>query len=228
MKSLIFDSGPIISLSMNNLLWVLKELKKSYDGKFYITMNVKKEIIDNPLNSKKFKFEALQVMKQQEDGVIELFNKLSIKQKVDELLDIANNLYFAHGKNINIVQFAEMEVLSAAIMTGADAIVVDERTTRLLVENTEKLRKILQRKLHTDIKIDRNRLIKLRNLVKNIRVIRSVELVLIAYEKGLLDKYIPNIDNPKKNLLDGLLWALKLNGCSISDVEINKIISLKI
>jgi hypothetical protein len=227
MKSIIFDSGPMISMSMNNLLWLLPELKKKYNGKFYITPNVKREIIDNPMNSKKFKFESLQVLKQYKDHVLELFDKQTLKQKTDELLEIANNMYFAHNKNINIVQYAEMEVLIAAKMTGADAIVVDERTTRLLIENPEKLKKILQRKLHTSVRLDRNKLLTLKKLIKDIKVIRSTELIMVAYEKGLLNKYVLDIEEPKKKLVDGLLWALKLNGCSISSDEINKIVSLE-
>ena len=72
MKSMIFDTGPIISLALNNLLWVLDPLKKKFKGNFYITKSVKKEIIDRPLNSKKFKFEALQVLHLYEKNVIEL------------------------------------------------------------------------------------------------------------------------------------------------------------
>ena len=32
MKTLVFDAGPIISMTMNNLLWLLKPLKKQFDG----------------------------------------------------------------------------------------------------------------------------------------------------------------------------------------------------
>ncbi len=227
MRTIIFDSGPIISLSMNNLFWVLPRLKEKFKGKFYITPSVKKEIIDNPLSSKKFKFEALQVLKEYKDNVLELFDKPTLRQKTMDLLDLSNNLFYAHGKNINIVQYAEIEVLIAALISSADAIIIDERTTRLLIENPEKLREILQKKLHTTVSINRNNLVRFKGLTRKIKVIRSTELVMIAYEKGLLDKYILNIQNPRKNLLDGLLWGLKLNGCSISGDEISKVITLE-
>ena len=61
MKSLIFDAGPIISLATNNLLWILEPLKNKFDGKFYLTDAVKRELVDRPLETKKFKFEAIQV-----------------------------------------------------------------------------------------------------------------------------------------------------------------------
>ena len=35
-KALIFDSGAIITLALNNLLYILKPLKKEFGGEFYI------------------------------------------------------------------------------------------------------------------------------------------------------------------------------------------------
>ena len=63
MKTIVFDSGPIISLAMKNLLWTLEPLKKEFGGEFYIPYGVKKELIDKPLQGKKYKFEALQVLR---------------------------------------------------------------------------------------------------------------------------------------------------------------------
>ena len=49
---------------------VLEELKKRYDGEFYITPAVKKELIDRPLKGKLFKLEALQLMSFISKGII--------------------------------------------------------------------------------------------------------------------------------------------------------------
>jgi hypothetical protein len=68
--SLVFDSGPIISLSTNNLLWILPKIKEKFDGEFLITPAVKRECVTRPLETKKFKFEALQVLRQIEKGSI--------------------------------------------------------------------------------------------------------------------------------------------------------------
>ena len=62
MKSIILDSGPIISLALNNLLWLFEKVKTDYKINFYITESVKKELVDIPITKKRFKFEALQVM----------------------------------------------------------------------------------------------------------------------------------------------------------------------
>ena len=54
MKYLILDAGPIISLTMNGLLWVLEKLKQDFDGEFIITPEIKQEVIDNPFRIKRF------------------------------------------------------------------------------------------------------------------------------------------------------------------------------
>ncbi len=62
--SIVFDTGPLISLSTNNLLWILPKIKESFQGDFIITPAVKRECVTRPLETKKFKFEALQVLRQ--------------------------------------------------------------------------------------------------------------------------------------------------------------------
>ena len=54
MKYLIFDAGPIISLTMNGLLPILEKLKKVFDGEFILTPSVKSEVIDRPMRIKKY------------------------------------------------------------------------------------------------------------------------------------------------------------------------------
>ena len=90
MKSIIFDTGPIISLATNNLLSVFKKLKESFNGEFYITTAVKKEVIERPLDSKRYKFEALQVLKQYQDGVFKLYDATQLKEKTEKLMFLAS------------------------------------------------------------------------------------------------------------------------------------------
>ena len=62
MKYLVFDSSSLITLAMNNLIWVLEPLKKKYKGDFCISTSVRNEILDTPLKGKKFKLEAMQLI----------------------------------------------------------------------------------------------------------------------------------------------------------------------
>ncbi|MBS3114856.1 hypothetical protein J4448_07185 [Candidatus Woesearchaeota archaeon] len=227
MKSLIFDAGPVISLAMNNLLWVLEPLKKKFNGKFYITEAVRKELVDRPLETKKFKFEAIQVQRLIENGVLDIIDNNFIREKTPSLLNTANEIFKAYNNYIKIVHYAEMSVIAAATTLSADAVVIDEKTTRFLIENPKMIVEILKKTLHTPISINENNLKEFNNTVRNIKTIRSIELVTIAYEHGLLDNYITKIPDARKNLLESVLWGVKLNGCAVSKEEIEQIIRLE-
>lgn len=224
MRTIVFDTGPIISLSMNNLLGIIKKLKEKFDGEFYITPSIKKEAIDRPLDSKKFKFEAIQVFKQLQEGVFKIYPN-NMDPLAEELLSLSNNTFKAQGNYIQIVHYAEMEVVAAALTLGATAVVIDERTTRLLIENPQLIKERLEKKLHTNVEINKENLTEIKKKLQGITVLRSVELVTIAYEKGYLNEYVlKEIKQPKKELLEAVLWGVKLSGCAVSEDEINNLL----
>ncbi|MFH1510491.1 MAG: hypothetical protein ABIF10_02270 [Candidatus Woesearchaeota archaeon] len=227
MKSLVFDAGPIISLTMNNLLWILPKLKERFKGEFFVALSVKQEVVDRPLLGKEYKFEALQAMRLVEDKVLQVADSEEIRQLGRQLLDIANRIYLAKGHPISVVHRGEMESVAAALSLNASAIVVDERTTRMLLEDPVGLAAILERKLHTPVRTDKDMLQKFQEQTKSLVPIRSLELALVAYELGFLDKFLFSIENPRETLLDAMLWGLKLDGCAVSQDEIAGIISLE-
>ena len=227
MKSIVFDSGPIISLTTNNLLWILEKLKQRFNGEFLITETIKKELVDRPLEIKRFEFEALQVLRCINKGIIRVAEKSQVNKTASELLELANSCFKARGSWIRIVHNGEMEGLATCIESNAEAFVIDERTTRILIENPKRLTNILSYKLHTNIQTNKKNLSKFLDLTKNIKVIRSFELVAVAYELGLLDGYLPNLPNAKKLLLDSILWGVKINGCSVSRKEIDEVIKIE-
>ena len=228
MKSLIFDAGPIISLATNNLLWILAPLKNRFNGKFYVTEAVKRELVDRPLETKKFKFEAIQVEKLIENGTLEIVDNAFIRLETPKLLNFANEIFKAYNNYIKIVHFAEMSVIADAIGLNADAIALDEKTTRFLIENPKMIVEILRKTLHMPISINENNLKEFKNTVRNIKAIRSIELVAIAYEQGILNSFITKIPDARKNLLESVLWGVKLNGCAVSKEEIEQIVKLEI
>ena len=151
MKSLVFDAGPIISLAINNLLFILEPLKNVFNGSFLITDSVRRELVDKPLEIKKFKFEAIQVQKLIDDKIIEVIDDKEIIEKSQILLNKANEIYKAYNNYIKIVHFAEMSVIAAALKLNSSAIGVDEKTTRLLMEDPKIIAEILRRNLQTPI-----------------------------------------------------------------------------
>ncbi len=230
MRSLVFDAGPVISLTMNNLLWLLDPLKKRFGGQFLVPEPVKQELVDRPLNIKRFEFEALQVMGEIDCGVLSVVNDSEVKSRSEHLLALANSCFSARGNNICIVHSGEMSTLASALVFGSDAVAIDERTTRELVEKPEHIAKHMQDKLHTKVSIDYDSLSKLSKEIKPIKILRSVELVAVAFELGLIDRYIEKCKRPtpemRKLLLDGVLWGVKLDGCAVSEKEIRQIMKM--
>src|SRR3989338_9035794 len=156
MKSIVFDSGPIISLGLNSMLGILKPLKEKYGGEFYITQSVRSELVDIPIKGKKFKLEAFQVEEQIRLGVLKVVHDEHIMGTTRKLLDIANNTYFSNDQPINVVQFGEISSLALACHLRADAVVIDDRATRDLLEDPENLTRRLAYKLGTQVKMNRS------------------------------------------------------------------------
>ncbi|MFC1753920.1 hypothetical protein ACFL96_11115 [Thermoproteota archaeon] len=227
MKTLFFDTGPIISLTTNNLLWLMEKLKESFNGEFYITDSVKEELIERPLRTKKFKFEALQVKRLMEKGVIKIHRDEKVPELAESLFQSANRIFSIRGNFLNIVHYTEVEVIAAAILSNALSIVVDERTTRKLLEDPARLEQLLKSKFHTKVKVHKDNLKRFQDATKGLKVIRSVELVTVAFEKGFLDEYITNIPHSRRTLLESVLWGVKLHGCSVSHLEIDRIVKLE-
>ena len=228
MRAVIFDAGPIISLTTNNLLWLLEPLKKKFKGDFYLAESVRKELVDKPLNTKKFKFEALQVQKMIEKGVLKVVKSRKVQKKAEELLGIANNVFHAQNHPIYALQIGELESLAAAKVLGIPYVVVDERITRLLLENPGAMEQLLERRLHTDVHVRRENLLRLHKEVEGVKLVRSFELAAVAYELGLLDDYVAGIPEARKQLLQAVLWGIKLNGCSVGQDEIDDIVSFEL
>jgi hypothetical protein len=221
MKALIFDAGPLINFAMNGLIPELKKLKELFDGKFIITKEVKYEIIDRPINIKRFELEALKLQELINDGILEFpeslgINENQITKQTEELLSIANSTFIERGKPLHLIDLGETSTLILQKILNEkqikNLIVIDERTTRMLSEKPENLKRLLQKKLHSRIDIKKENLQHFREF----KIIRSSELAFLIYKKNLT-----RIKN--KKILDAMLYGLKFKGCSISSEEINQI-----
>src|SRR3989338_6022899 len=220
-KILFFDAGPVISLVMSRLPWILPELKKKFGGKFYITPAVQKELVERPLSVKRYEFEALQVMKFIREGILEVYANVPQK-KVQELQTLANNSFSIRGKPMEVIQSGEMESVAAALQLNS-AVVMDERTLRLFIENSPELLGILEYRFSQKIQADKTKIKQFSSQLQGIPIIRSTELVGIAYKLSLLDGFVPPGKGGKETLLDAVLWATKYNGCAITEHEIEEV-----
>jgi hypothetical protein len=227
MRTIVFDAGPVISLATNSLLWLLGNLKERYSGDFLIPKEVEIELVEKPIETKSYKLEALQVNREINKGNLKVVDEEKIHVIKRELLEIANSCFFARGTPMRLVQEGEMAALATAIIYNSEAVVIDERTTRMMIEGPEKLAKHMEERLHTKISINRENMKKFQERVGGFRIIRSIELAMIGYELGWFDKYLTQDKNARKILLEGILWGIKIRGAAISQKEIDKIVSLE-
>lgn len=229
-KVIIFDASTLISFAMNGLFEEIRGLKKIFNGKFLITTEVKKEIIDKPLTINRFKLEALKLKQLLDDKILEMPSSVNVKdeeisKKTSEFLSNANNIFRGQiqgeksQKTISIIGFGEASCLALSrILTEKkvkNVIAIDERTTRMLGEKPENLQKLLEKKLRTRISLNKENF----KFFKEFKFIRSAELVYIAYKKGIV-KLKNHI------VLDALLYGVKFKGCAISENEIKEINNL--
>jgi len=219
MRALILDSGTLINLSMNGLLYVLEDLKKILGGKFLITRAVKREVIDRPLTVQRFELGALRIKNLLDEGILEMSSSLGIPEdKINhltkELMDLANHYIQVKGNWVHLVSEAEISCLALSdelTKLGIDNLIaIDERTTRVLCENPVGLEKIMEGKLHQKVSL----VVDDMSIFSKYRFIRSSELVYVAYKKGLT-----RLKGEK--VLEALLYATKFSGSSISFEEIN-------
>src|SRR3989344_5083060 len=147
---IFFDTGPIISLVMSRLAWILPILKKHCNGTFYITPAVRKELVERPLTIQRYEFEALEVLKLIKEGVLELYTQVP-HEKAKQLIALANSSFSINGKTMDIIQSGEIESMVSALQEKADAVVMDERTLRLFIENAPAMEKSLELRFKHDV-----------------------------------------------------------------------------
>lgn len=219
MKTLILDSGTLITLSMNGLLYLIPELKKKTGVRFAITEKVKYEATDRPIKVPRFELGALRIKSLIDEKSLELpsafsISQQAIKSKTQEFLELANHAVKAKQRWVDIVSQAEMSCLAlSSLLTKRgieNMIAVDERTTRMLGEKPENLQKLMSKRLHYNVSLETKNL----KTFSQFKFMRSTELVYVAYKKDLL-----KVKGPKA--LEAALFATKFKGSSVSFDEIN-------
>ena len=131
-------------------------------------------------------------------------------------MELANHSLQSDGKWIKIISQAETSCLALSSELSKlkiqNIISADERTIRILSEKPDNLKKIMERKLHRSLKLERENFEKF----ENFKFIRSSELVYVAYKKGLLRV-------KGQSALEAVLFATKYKGAAISHDEIKEL-----
>lgn len=210
---IVADSSSLISLALNCMSTVLGDL----GVKITVTPAVYDEVVTRPAKSRKYALESLRIKKLFGEGIISTVEADNVT--TDRILDLANSVFEAKGKALKIIHLGEAEALTLVKDLGADAFLIDERTTRLLVEDPTSLEVFLSGKSKASVKMNKKRFEELSSFVPKVPVLRSTEIAALAYEKGVLAEMLSASGT---HVLDATLSALKYSGCSITWSEIDE------
>jgi len=211
MKEIVCDSSSLISMSDNCLLWLLPNFKAD----FLIPAEVKREIVDRPLKTAKFEFKAMRLSRAIGAGAIKVMEAGGVSERGKRIIELSNSIFSYGNHNVKIVHGGEAESIALMEKKGIQTLLIDERTTRLLIEDRNALRKYIEHRTGFHLKVNHKIERQLADELEGLTVIRSSELLAWAYEHGLLDRY-----GQGKELLHASLYGLKYSGCAISTEEI--------
>ena len=214
-QSLVCDSSSLISLTDSCFVHVFYFLKRKFKGCFLIPDSVEYECVQHPMQMRMHALHAVRLKRAILDGAITL-EPLSSREKSNEIKWLANNLFYAGGTPLRLLHEGEADMIALALETGVSNLLVDERTTRLLAEDPEALRKHLELELSRPITADEANLSAFSRIVKGMRFFRSSELLILAYERGYFKEY----KELEEDAIEAALYRLKYAGCAVGMGEI--------
>jgi predicted nucleic acid-binding protein len=217
-KTVVADSSSIISLALNCMSSALLEM----GVKILVTDEIYEEIILRPMGSKRYALESMRIKKLFSEGVISIQNPEPLITQ--EIMDLSNSIFRVKNHPLHLIHKGEAAALALLAGIEADALLIDERTTRMLIEDAETLRRVLSDQLGRHVDMDHLKLAAFNDIIPDIKIIRSSEVAAVAYEKGILGR---NLGNPGKEALMATLYALKFSGCAISWQEIDEYMSIE-
>jgi hypothetical protein len=222
-RDVLCDSGVLISLTAGCLDNILYYFSEHHKVRFVIPPSVEYETVTRPLynNLKKHLFSAIRIKDAIADGVIEVVDA-KVEDDTRRIMHAANNMFYMQGKPVRLLQFGESEMLALAAALGVEDIIVDERTTRMLIEAPFQLKEHLEREFEVNVMVSKNSFRELSSRISHLKVLRSSELVVLAYENG----YFKSFSNLQRAALEAALYKMKYSGCSISFDEIKEYLGM--
>jgi len=216
-QSIVCDSSALISLTDSCFVHVIYFLKKKFGGKFIIPPSVEKECVEQPMHLKNYALHAIRLKRAISEGMIDVVETTDARAS-EEIRFMANNIFSVEGTPLRLVHAGESDVLSLALELGVDNILMDERTTRMLVEDPEALRQHLEHELGKQIGINEGNMSAFSRATRKLRFFRSTELLLLAHEKG----YFADYGELEREAVEASLYKLKYSGCAIGFGEIGE------
>lgn len=218
-NSIVCDSSALISLTDSCFIGVFYELSRSLEGHFLIPKSVEEECVTTPMHSKEHALHAIRIKQAINDGVLKVVEH-ELSDESHDLSWIANNIFFMNEKPIKLLHKGETEMLALAHELGVKNVLIDERTTRMLAESPERLKRHLEDEFKHAIAVNEEFMERFSHYIQGMNFFRSTELLIAAYERGFFRGYA----GMEKEALLASLYSLKSYGCAISFGEIQSFI----
>jgi len=217
MTQIVVDSSSLITISGNCFINLLKHLTEQEKISFLMPESVYYESVQKPVKIKRFELNAIRIRDCVEEGYLKLIKTTpSIKRTMEELSTVSANIYNVKGKNFRLIDLGEAETLALMKEINSELLLIDERTTRMLIEEPQNVLEFLQRRHRCNVEFDHESIQKFSDLFGKIKIIRSVELIALSYENGCFAKEM----HKTKQALEAALYAAKFAGCAVSFEEI--------
>ena len=218
-RTIVVDSSSIITISDNCMIKVVRNLAQISGIKFVLPESVYEESVVRPLSIKRYELNAVRIKDAVQDGYISVVRTTqSVARAMDEIGEASDRICTAGGKALKLIQRGETEALALANELGVKTVLVDERTTRMLVEEPQNMHGVLERRHERKIVINPDAAHRFMGMFENFKIVRSVELIALAYESGAFGEEL----HKSREALEASLWAAKYAGCAVSEDEIRK------
>ena len=214
MEAVICDSSSLIALSDTCHLNIMNMFKSV---NFVIPRMVEYESVIRPLQIKQYSLHAHRLRQTIDKGTIKVIEDNN--DLIRNVMDVANNTYYKKGKPIHLIDRGESGMIAACSDRDIRYMLIDERTTRTLIEAPDILKQHFEDEFRVHITTNVENLDKFRQMTKDIKILRSSELLILAYNKG----YFSSFSN-QKDVLEAALYRLKYNGCALSFEEIQEFV----
>jgi len=224
MPKAVIDTGTMITLSSTCLMNVFKNFVNHNKIELVVSSTVAEESVWRPISNKRFALNAARIKHAFNDKTISVVESSSeVRILEGKILAIANTCFSTKFGPLKIIQQGEAEALALSRIYNAKALFVDERTTRSLIENPSRLKQVLEKKQHTGIFVDKQKIEEFRNLFLDLKIFRSVDIIALAYEQDLFGN---ELDRGKIEL-EASLYSAKYAGCAVSEKEIEEYLAKK-
>lgn len=219
MPKAVIDSGTMITLSSTCLMNVFKNFVRHNKIELIVSSTVADESVWRPISNKRFALNAARIKHAFNDKTVNVVESNSeVRVLEGKILATANTCFSTKFGPLKIIQQGEAEALALSRIYGAKALFVDERTTRSLIENPSRLKQVLEKKQHTGISADQQKIKEFRDIFPDLKVFRSVDIIALAYEQDLFGD---ELDRGKIEL-EASLYSAKYAGCAVSENEIEE------